>query len=130
MTPWRARRPRARLDLTSLIDVVFVLLIFVVIASRFDETGAKDVALPRDAARSSAPENALTVTVTDTDILVAGTSVGGTDVGAAAASKRTASQPVVLDADAKVPYERVFHVLSSLSKEGITDVSLAYDIGN
>jgi len=130
MTPWRARRPRVRLDLTSLIDVVFMLLIFLVVASRFDESGAKDVALPRDPAPSSSPRNALVVTVTAADILVGGASVGAADPGTAAAARRAAAQPVVLQAAARVPYENVFHVLSSLSKAGISDVSLAYDVGN
>ncbi len=128
MTPWRRPRKRVRLDLTSLIDVVFMLLLFLVVVSHFDQRGTLPVALPHDAVATPSAKEPLLVTVTATGVAVAGAPV--TDAGTEAA-RRLASRPgasVVLEAEAAVPYERVFAVLSSLSKAGIADVGLAYDV--
>jgi biopolymer transport protein ExbD len=128
VTPWRRPRKRVRLDLTSLIDVVFMLLLFLVVASHFDQRGTLPVGLPHDALVTPAADDPVVVTVTAAGVAVAGTSVA--DAGPEAA-RRLAARPgasVVLEAEAAVPYERVFAVLSSLSKSGISDVGLAYDV--
>jgi biopolymer transport protein ExbD len=122
---WRRPRPRIRPDLTSLIDVVFMLLIFLIVAAQFDRQGELDVALPRDD-RASSTDTRLIVTVKADAVLIGGVAVAG-DPGIEAARR---SSRVVLQADASVPYDKVFHVLSSLSKAGVTDVALAYQVGN
>ena len=102
-----------------------MLLLFLVVAAQFDRQGQLDVALPRDE-RSSATDTRLSVTVKADTILVDGTAVSG-DVGTEAARRSTR---VVVEADAAVPYAKVFRVLSSLSKAGVADVALAYQVGN
>jgi biopolymer transport protein ExbD len=117
-----------RLDLTSLIDVVFMLLLFLVVASHFDQRGTLPLGLPHDAHVSAAAHDPLVVSVTAAGVAVAGTGVA--DAGPEAA-RQLAARPgasVVLEAEAAVPYERVFSVLASLSKAGISDVGLAYDV--
>jgi biopolymer transport protein ExbD len=128
VTAWRRPRKRVRLDLTSLIDVVFMLLLFLVVASHFDQRSALPVGLPHDARAVPAAQDPLVVSVTASGITVAGTMVA--DAGPEAA-RRLAAKPgasVVLEAEAAVPYERVFAVLASLSKAGIADVGLAYEV--
>jgi biopolymer transport protein ExbD len=117
-----------RLDLTSLVDVVFVLLLFIIVVSRFDQQSALPVGLPHDAAASPMVKDAMLVTVTAREVAVGGTVVADAGPEAVRILAARPGTSVVLQADATVPYERVFRVLSSLSHAGITDVGLAYDV--
>jgi biopolymer transport protein ExbD len=127
VTTWRERRRPQPLDLTSLIDVVFTLLLVVVLGSKFGPP-VVDLNLPSAAHRGAeAPSQAVSVSLkADGTALVDGVVVADADVVARVLTKG-ASGPVVLGAEAKVPYERAFHVLDGLTQAGVKSLSLSYD---
>jgi len=60
-------RPKATgMNLTPLIDIVFLLLVFFLLTTRFVEEDGIGVKLPRAASRAEAPKEAVSVAVTRT----------------------------------------------------------------
>lgn len=127
MTTWRERRRPQPLDLTSLIDVVFTLLLVVVLGSKFGPP-VVDLNLPSAAhPGAQAPSQAVAVSLkADGTALVDGVVVNDADVVARVLAKGSPG-PVVLGAEAQVPYERAFHVLDGLTQAGVKALSLSYD---
>jgi len=125
--PWRRPRRRSWLDLTPLVDVVFTLLLFVLLASTFDQEETLELTLPQGG--PSTTSSALVIDlVADGSVHVAGQPWLGSDLGSdvkrALGAGRNAS--VILRADASLPYARVFTVVSSLALAGV-NVALAHE---
>lgn len=121
-----AARRRPLIGLTPLIDVVFILLIFLMLASSFLEWRTIPLAAPVRAGGSA-----------DTGaILVRLAKSGGLDVNGAPArldelsravaarQGREPAQRVVVQPDGGVPLQRVVSVLDVLAAAGIRDISL------
>jgi len=127
MTTWRQRRRPQPLDLTSLIDVVFTLLLVVVLGSKFGPP-VVNLDLPSAAHQGAqAPTRSVSVSLkADGTALVDGLVVTDANVVSRVLAKSKTS-PVVLGAEAQVPYERAFHVLDGLTQAGVPSVSLAYE---
>lgn len=127
MSRWRTPRHRMGLDLTPLIDVVFTLLIFVVVAARFDQTSARAVDLPGGAAGQARAEAAVVVTVDRTgQAFWEGRLLEG-DPGSQLV-RLTGSRPreVEVRADRSASYGAVFAVLDSMDRAGVASVGLAH----
>ncbi len=114
-----------RLDLTSLIDVIFILLLFFVVSTTFvHETGLK-VDLPKGSQKQEKLPAAPTVTLAADGRL----EVNGEAVELDALVKKIRpliekSHGVVrLNADAASPWQKVFAVQEALVKAGVRSVS-------
>jgi biopolymer transport protein ExbD len=130
-------RPRRRaspdINLTPLIDVVFLLLIFFMVSTTFNDDARLRLELPRaDGEPARAGEMELVELVVDVAgrFYVDGQQVLGTDAGTlrralaeVAGSER--ELPVLIKADAKTPHQAVMTALDALGQLGLTRVAFA-----
>lgn len=125
-------REEPEISLTSLIDVVFTLIIFFVVTTTFDERSAVQLDLPKASPdATSAPKETLTIAVDAQGRYY----VGNNEVlKRDAASLRQAisevvgdnrEQPIVLRADANTPHQSVVTALDVLGQLGFARVSIA-----
>jgi len=132
-------RPRRReppdINLTPLIDVVFLLLIFFMVSTTFNDDARLRLTLPEaDGEPAQAGELDLLELVVDVSgrFSVDGGEVLGTDVGTlrralkeATAGPEAADRPVLIRADAKTPHQAVMTALDALGQLGIKRVAFA-----
>jgi biopolymer transport protein ExbD len=130
-----SRRGRLRLNIiagvniTSLIDLVFTLLMFLLLTSSFQNETGIDVALPAaETAAESANENVYTVSINTGGKVFAGRSEVrveqlGNDV--AAWLQEHAGGQIVVKSDAKVEVQALVSVMDELRKAKAVNVSLA-----
>lgn len=120
------RRPPPTLNLSALIDIVFILLIFVVLAANFDRLKDIEVTLPSARATSKADPKALTVTIpADGPVKVDGEAVESARLADHLRTMRSSHQALLLVADGAVALERAVEVLGEASQAGFTAVSIA-----
>lgn len=119
------------LSLTPLIDVVFLLLIFFLVTSEFEEEERRlDIVLP--SATSASP-----MTSKPRELVVDITSEGATFVGgeevtledlstllARAVANNPTNQVVVIRADEEVPFQPVVSVMDLCNRAGVSDYSV------
>ncbi len=121
--------PDGRLiSLTPLIDVVFILLIFFMLASSFLDWRAVDLKLSGDAAAGAASDRTLVLTLESGG----GLGLEGASLEPAAAlervSERLAGRPdlaIVLRPQPGVVLQRVVDLMDSLKTLGARDIALA-----
>lgn len=120
------------INLVSLIDVVFCLIIFLVVTTTFDHRSALKLVLPQSQARVEVqPGEPLTVLVdADGRYFVGSNEVLKRDVGSLKeAIVRVAGddreRPVVLRADARTPHQAVVTAMDALGQLGFTRLSIA-----
>jgi len=129
-------RDEPEISLTSLIDVVFTLIIFFVITTTFDERAALELNLPE----ASAPtvfdaEDTLIVAVDgEGRFFVGDQEVLRRDVASLrAAIARVAGEdrqrPVTLRADARAEHQSVVIAMDALGQLGFTRISIATQAG-
>ena len=113
------------INLVSLIDVVFCLIIFLVVTTTFDHRSALKLVLPQSQAIAEpAPGEPLTVLVdADGRFFIGSVEVLGRDVDAVKeAIRRVAGddreRPVVLRADARTPHQAVVTAMDALGQLG------------
>jgi len=116
----------ADINVTSLVDVAFVLLIIFMITAPIMQGGV-DVRLPRAAARPLEPQTGLVVTVDrEGRIFIDQTALSYADFRATFPAMVRTKRPsgVYLRADARVGYGLVVQVLAVIRAAGIADVGL------
>jgi biopolymer transport protein ExbD/biopolymer transport protein TolR len=116
----------ADVNVTSLVDVMLVLLIVFMITAPMMQGGV-DVELPRAEAKPLEPKEGMVVTVNrDGRIFVDQTPVSYKDFRVTFRSLVATRKPsgVYLQADARVPYGSVVQVLAVIRGAGIQDVGL------
>ena len=120
------------INLVSLIDVVFCLIIFLVVTTTFDHRSALKLVLPQSQAIAEpAPGEPLTVLVdADGRFFIGSVEVLGRDVDAVKeAIRRVAGddreRPVVLRADARTPHQAVVTAMDALGQLGFVKLSIA-----
>jgi len=125
-----ARRPDVSINLTPLIDVVFLLLIFFMVSTSFSELTQLTVNLPEaDGAR--APDEIGLVVVIDSagNVTVGGDPVPNEAEGLyralEAAANGNVDVPLTLSADAMTPHQYVVMVLDVASLLGLQRVTIA-----
>lgn len=125
-------RDEPEISLTSLIDVVFTLIIFFVITTTFDERAAIQLNLPQASTPATLePEETLVVLVgADGRYFVGEDEVLRRDVESLrAAIARVAGErrdlPVTLRADARAEHQSVVIAMDALGQLGFTRISIA-----
>jgi biopolymer transport protein ExbD len=124
------RRSPLILELTPLIDVVFLLLLFFMVSTTFvQEPAALEVDLPQSSSTALVPAGS------DTEILLGADGrivIGGkvTDLAALKVELRRIAQEdpntqVVVRGDKTVPYQQLIDIMSLAQEEGLTQFSLA-----
>jgi biopolymer transport protein ExbD len=123
------RRGLTDINLTPLVDIVFILLIFFLITSTFVQSPGIDVTLPK--AKSSADTTeaqSVVVTVTETGQLV----YGGEemDVGALQAAletifKETPNRQIVIQADEETDHGAVVEAMDAARAAGFLRLGIA-----
>lgn len=127
----QTRRRRGDAELTPLINVVFLLLIFVVLAGEVVETAPFAVKPPDGADGAAAPADALSVYLGPAGrIFVAGeTYLPGDMAGAIAALPGKKPAEVLIEADRAVAAATVIALVETLQKEGIRRIRLVTSAG-
>lgn len=115
------------IDISPLIDCVFILLIFFIVTTVFiDETGV-EVEKPQAASSVSLEKNSILIAVTDDGEVV----YGGRKIGVAGVQplvKRMITReemPVIIQADGSVPTALFVRVIDEAKLAGATKVSVA-----
>ena len=129
-----SRRPqpagrRPLIGLTPLIDVVFILLVFFMLASSFLDWRAIDLNAPAEAKARGAMTGALLVEVRVDGLRLSGETVS-LDTLAARVGARLAQKPdqrVLIKPAAGVVLQDAVQVLDRLAAAGVTDLSLIRD---
>lgn len=120
------------INLVSLIDVVFCLIIFLVVTTTFDHRSALKLVLPESQAVTDAdPGDPLTVLVdAEGRFFIGNNEVLKRDVASlkeaiARVAGDDRKRPVVLRADARTPHQSVVTAMDALGQLGFTRLSIA-----
>src|SRR5262245_58560324 len=122
------------LNLTSMIDILFLLIIFFMVATKFDELERNiQVAVPQvaKADENVSPPKPLVVSVdSEGSIELDGAAVTLEELTARLASARTPSggPSVVIRGDAKCPFQNVASVLAACREAGISELGITVRI--
>jgi len=136
--PARSARALVAVELTPLIDVVFLLLIFFMVSTTFVRETALGIRLPNaqgDAASREPGDIEVQIGAAG-DYVVDGHRLAGDDVAALQTALATAAQTdrfgatVVVAADAGTRHDAVVRVLDAARRAGLTDVSILTDNAN
>lgn len=125
-----ARRPDVSINLTPLIDVVFLLLIFFMVSTSFSELTQLTVNLPEaDGARATDEIDLVVVIDSAGNVTVGGDPVPNEAEGLyralEAAANGNVDVPLTLSADAMTPHQYVVMVLDVASLLGLQRVTIA-----
>ncbi len=128
----RANDSEPEINLTSLIDVIFVLIIFFVATTTFNQRSTMKLQLPTaQATAQAAPGEPLTVLVdAQGRYFIGENEVLKSDVGSlkeaiVAVAGQDRSMPVVLRADARTPHQFVITAMDALGQLGFVKLSIA-----
>jgi len=122
------------LNLTSMIDVLFLLIIFFMVATKFDELERNiEVAVPEVAQAGDAgspPKPRVVVVQPDGRLELDGTSVSLDELTAQLATARTTlgEPPVVIRGDAKCPFQHVAAALAACRQAGVSELGITVRI--
>ena len=126
----RSGRRRALISLTPLIDVVFILLVFFMLASSFQDWRAIELDAPDLAGAAGAPmEDTLLVEVRPDGLRLSSVPVS-LSVLVSSVGRRLTRQPDVRVLVKPVPgvvLQEMVRVLDALARAGVTDMSLISD---
>jgi biopolymer transport protein ExbD len=125
----RRLTPRAKVDMTPLVDVLFMLLLFFMTTSVFKVVPGISLNLP-----TSSTPNSVTITqmrvvaISETEIYVNNLKTGIEGVDAAIKREMQGKKPsdvsAVFQGDRAAPYQLVISVLDALRNNGIEGVSM------
>ncbi len=125
----RGRRLAVGIDLTAMVDVVFLLIIFFMVSTTFIslETGLP-VDLPQAQTAEATPSDLPTVTVTPDERVFIGGALMELDTLAGMLQQMisdTGQTTVVLRADASVPHGFVVQVMDAIKQSGAQRIAIA-----
>ena len=122
----KKRRELLTPDITPLIDVVFILLIFFIVSSVFKK---EELALNLDLPNSNAKEleveiKQINIELSTSNIAYLGKVVSLNQLNIKLSNVTKKDKPVILRIDKEVKYERVVKVLDVLQKHSLNNLSL------
>ena len=119
-------------NLTPLIDVVFLLLIFFMVSTTFEHQSRIQIELPEATAEATKPDDESLEIIIDAQgrFFIGEQQVVNTELKTlkGAISKAVGEReglPVIIRADAKTPHQAVITALDATSQLGLTRISLA-----
>ena len=124
----RRRKIQVRLDISALIDVVFLLLIFFAISTTFLDTSGIPLELPESTGRAERDPEDLTIAVAaDGRVEFRGRTVTVADLEPllATALDETASRQVTIRADANALHGRVVELMDIARRAGADGLTVA-----
>jgi biopolymer transport protein ExbD len=128
----RANDSEPEINLTSLIDVIFVLIIFFVATTTFNQRSALKLQLPTaQAVAKQEPGEPLNLIVDSQGRYFIGenevlkSDVGSLKEAIVAVTGQDRSMPVVLRADARTPHQSVITAMDALGQLGFVKLSIA-----
>ncbi len=128
----RPQRDDVGIDLTSLIDVVFMLLIFFMVTTSFDRIAQINVKLPQASTdqRETLTESIEVTVDADDQVYIRGQRLINTQLGtireALRESVRTQEEvPVVISADAKATHQAVIKIMDAARQAGLVRITFA-----
>jgi biopolymer transport protein ExbD len=125
----RRKRKAAELDITSLIDVLFMLIIFFVITTAFVQ-GSMEVSLPKGTPPPLPEKEQIVLTVTKgAEVLWAGERLLSGDLPRRVAVALAESADILLAGDRDARYGDVAELMDQLRRYGVPNVGLAFEGG-
>ena len=120
------RRESLSLDLTPIIDVVFILLIFFIVTSVFKK---EELALMLDLPTSNAKEmeikkEQIFIELSQNKLAIKGIEVSFESLEDNLKSVKNKENPVIVRIDKKVEYQRIVKVLDLLQKYNLSNLAL------
>jgi biopolymer transport protein ExbD len=124
-----SRRELGSINVTSLVDIIFNLLLFFMLTTSFSENTGLEIELPEAAAADVqvAPDD-LTVALTKSgDIVVRGRSVSLDELKEIFRQHKAENRRsvVIVQADQEVPHGRVVEVVDTAKREGLPRLGIA-----
>jgi biopolymer transport protein ExbD len=122
------------LNLTSMIDVLFLLIIFFMVATKFDELERNiDVAVPQvsEAGQDNPPSQPVVIAVqSDGRIELDGTAVTSDELTARLVGKRASvgDLPVVIRGDGQCAFQHVASALAACRQAGVSELGITVRI--
>ena len=128
----RPQREDAGIDLTSLIDVVFMLLIFFMVTTSFDRIAQINVKLPQASSdqRETLMESIEVTVDADDQVYIRGQRLINTQLGTIREALResirtTEDVPLVISADAKATHQGVVKIMDAARQAGLVRITFA-----
>tara|TARA_B100000029_G_scaffold340320_1_gene332552 strand:- start:386 stop:787 length:402 start_codon:yes stop_codon:yes gene_type:complete len=122
----RRRRVSPHVNLSALIDVAFILVIFIVLAANFDRVQRLGVSLPDAEASQQATPTSLTVTIpADGPVIIEDAKVEMEDVGDVLRGLKSKYKSVLLMADKRAHIQRAVEILGLVRGAGFDAVGIA-----
>ena len=121
------RRALPAIHLSALIDVLFIVLVFVVVAARFDQPRSLEVTLPRAQARAAEPDDLAAVLEVQRagPMRLDGVLVTEEQLAPALRRAQAHKTTLLLVADGGIPLDRATRLLDAASAAGFSAVSIA-----
>ncbi|MEM7098701.1 MAG: biopolymer transporter ExbD [Pseudomonadota bacterium] len=122
-----ADREETRIDLSPLIDIVFILLIFFIVSTVFVKESGVEVDKPSAVSAQEIDRHVIILAITRSgDVMHAGTNIGLAGVRATMTPLlKERSQPVVVQADGKVDTDLLVKVIDQVKLAGAQAVHIA-----
>ena len=123
----RLEQQQQGIDMSPLLDVVFILLIFFIVTTVFVRETGVEVDKPQAVSASQLQQLVILIAITDNgEVFYDGSSIGVAGVQATVEQLlRDQVRPVVLQVDKTVPTELLVQVLDAAKLAGASQVSLA-----
>ena len=128
----RPQREDVGIDLTSLIDVVFMLLIFFMVTTSFDRIAQINVKLPQASSeqRETLTESIEVTVDADDQVYIRGQKLINTQLGTIREALResvrtTEDVPVVISADGKATHQAVIKIMDAARQAGLLRITFA-----
>lgn len=120
------KRRRSVISLTPLIDVVFILLVFFMLASNLQQWRNIELASANTQAGKSGIVGSLLIDVTPDGLRLAGESLGTKDLMARVAARLSdrPDQRILIRPTPGVPMQRVVTLLDAIAEQGALDIAL------
>ncbi|WP_290797153.1 biopolymer transporter ExbD [Halomonas sp.] len=124
----RPRRDPVEVNLTPLIDVVFLLLIFFMVSTTFETRQALELTLPETSSGAAAEASPVTVVITAAGVYRLGErdlATAELSAALAAEAEQAREHGLVVEADGRASHAAVVHVLDQAGLQGIQRVRIA-----
>ena len=125
----RRLKPKTAIDLTPLVDVVFILVLFFMVSSVFKTSPGVELDLPQSSTTTSVVQTDIHITAVSNDEVYLNRSqmpLSALDkaIEPLLAGKKTEDIRVVVEGDKDAPYQVIISVLDVLRKRHVQGVNL------